>query len=222
MPGRPPAAAPLRAPGRVGRLRARPRPAQPGSHAAFRRAPSRGAAAGPQAAPRGGRRRRSYQQSRNPRAHSLWKTSLAAALRRPVWVGAVVPKRHATQGRDAVADQAPDLRGGRASPRPARARPVDCSPALAFRSGPVRERGVAGAALRVRAQPSSTRCSRAAPAARRRHDASWPQAVADRRRARLSLLAQPVARQRLPVRADVLGLRARSARDAWRGGRRSR
>ena len=212
MPRRLPAVEAMAPPRRVGRLRAGARLAQPGPHAlislfiicrrptpaAGRRPPSAGC-------------RASYPQIRRTAVHGLWMTCPSEPVRR---LGAVVPKRHARRAvtRSLLKRQI-CAAGGRhaAALRP---RPVDGAPARAVRSRPVRQRGVAGLA-RASPAPSSTTCS-ARPAAAARHEPRacaracglLPRRLLIARGARLSAAAQPLARQRLPLRADLLGLRA--------------
>ena len=199
----------------IGRLRARPRrcaAAPRRAHFAVHHA--RGSADVP-ARRRAAVERRSYQQSDAPPVRCLWMTRPPSppCSRPRAWVGAVVPKRHARSAVTRTLHQAPDLRRGRTPSRPS------CAPGLwivRLRAPFDRAQFVSAAsrrAARRRARASSTtllarRRRRGAPII----DELLAAARADRAGPRLPAAAEPLARQRLPLRADLLGLRARRAR----------
>ena len=91
-------------------------------------------------------------------------------------------------------------------------RPVGGSPARALRQGGVPERGLTGVATAGADRARSVVRRRCAGRGAARMTVGRCRAVLIGRRARLPLSAQPLAGQQLPLRADLLGLRARRAR----------
>ena len=153
------------------------------------------------------------------RAHSLWMTLSGRARHAASWLGAVVPKRHARARGDAQPAQAPDpRRGGSASTRAGRAACGWC--ACARRSTARRFVSAASDALAQRRPRRARRpASQRARRARRQRPARHARLGCAACRSALlialvrgyRLLLEPVAGQRLPLRADLLGLCARGA-----------
>ena len=152
----------------------------------------------------------------------LWMTRPPAAVCRPRSGSAPwCPKRHARRAVTRNAAQAPDLRRGRAPSRPSWPPACGCAPARALRSRPQFVSAASHGAAPTCARRARRRCSapRAGACAPRMSVPGRSRALLIGAGARLPLAAEPLARQRLPLRADLLGLRARGARAPRRGGR---
>ncbi len=132
------------------------------------------------------------------------------------WLGLVVPKRHARRAatRSLLKRQ---MRAHAAQFRqPAAGRPVADSPACTVRCAPIPQRRV-GAVAQGRGERTGNGVCRGGDMSRASGDATLAAPRIGAAGARLPLLPEPMAGQRLPLRAKLFALRARRPGAAWRG-----